>query len=159
VTSQCGGEKAVGAVEVRQQPEIFTRFKSDSLLHEQVLAVKGPKVAAVRQERGDDVLVLLGKQAAGGIDQPPAGFYRVRRRRRGLFRVAGYRSPRWLAPRCKCISRKSESEQAVTLFPSRSRIISARRLVYAACLIQAQLAPSKCRCCFPRGSRVRAREP
>jgi len=107
-----------------QQPERVAGFESASLLPEQLPAMKLPKVAAFRQEHGDDVRVLLGKQAAGGVDQPPAGFYRVRRRRRGLFRVAGYRSPRWLAPRCKCISRKSESEQAVTLFPSRSRIIA-----------------------------------
>src|SRR3970040_346491 len=65
---------------VREQLEQLARFKSDSLLPEQLPAVKLPKVAAFFQECGDDVLVLLGEQAAGGVDQPPAGFYQVRRR-------------------------------------------------------------------------------
>lgn len=29
---------------------------------------------------GGDLLVFLGGQAAGGVDQPSAGFYQVRRR-------------------------------------------------------------------------------
>ena len=73
-------KKAVGAVEMRQQPEEVACFESDSLLPEQLPALKLPKVAAFRQQRGDDVLVFLGEQAAGGVDQAPAGFYQVRGR-------------------------------------------------------------------------------
>ena len=57
---------------VREQLERLARFKSDSLSHEHILTVKLPKVAALRQERGDDLLVFLAEQAAGGVDQPPA---------------------------------------------------------------------------------------
>jgi hypothetical protein len=41
-------------------------------LTEQLLTVELPKVAAFFQECGDDVLVVLGKQAIGGVDGPPA---------------------------------------------------------------------------------------
>jgi len=64
---------------VREQLEKLACLDGDDVLPEQLPALKLPKVAAVRQERGDDVLIFLGKQAAGGVDQPLAGFHEIRR--------------------------------------------------------------------------------
>jgi len=66
------GKEAISAMHVREQLEKLACFESDSLLHEQILAVKYPIVAVFFQECGDDVLVVLGKQAIGGVDEPPA---------------------------------------------------------------------------------------
>ena len=75
---------------MRQKARPDPKFEQ---LTEQLLTVELPKVTAFFQECGDDVLVLLGEQAAAGVDQPPAGSYHIRRRAQARPRHRTLRRP------------------------------------------------------------------
>src|SRR5688572_30495264 len=71
-------EEAVGAVEVGKQPQKHTRIEGDARFAQQLRAIELVELRMRAEKRRDDVLVLLGEQAAGRVYQPTTGLYQPR---------------------------------------------------------------------------------
>ena len=64
---------------VRPQLHMVAAFQCDPLFLQQFAAVQRGELRMRRKKCVDDLLVFRGQQAAGGVDQPAAGFYQPRR--------------------------------------------------------------------------------
>src|SRR5688500_13334047 len=65
-------KEAVGSVQMRKQPQKQPGIERDAGIAQYPRAVQLAKFRMRLEKRGDDALVLLGEQAAGGVNQPPA---------------------------------------------------------------------------------------